>query len=106
MPRDVFMDLKKVRVCGQAIKITAVGKTMEPQKKRKPKFSKDERPGAKQTDKPNAAKSDTLHVKSKGKPGAAKGDKTRAKPKGKPNAAKGGKSAFAKPKKTPRKGAF
>jgi ATP-dependent RNA helicase DeaD len=128
MPRDVFMDLKKVRVCGQAIKITAVGKTMEPQKKGKPKFSKGERPGAKggkpgakQTGKQNAAKSDTLHVKSKGKPnaaqgdtlrvkskekpGAAKSDQPRAKPKGKQNAAKGGKPAFGKPKKTPRKGA-
>ncbi len=100
MPRDVFMDLKKVRVCGQAIKITAVGKTMEPQKKRKPKFSKDDKPGAKggkpgakQTGKQNAAKSDTLHVKSKGKPGAAKGRKPGAKGKGKVK----GKPGAAKP---------
>ncbi|MGB5738769.1 MAG: helicase-related protein, partial [Woeseia sp.] len=68
MPRDVFMDLKKTRVCGQAIKITAVGKTMEPQKKRKPKAAHGKKPEGK----PKGSKPG-------GKP---KGSKPAGKPKG------------------------
>ncbi|MGB5580608.1 MAG: DbpA RNA binding domain-containing protein, partial [Woeseia sp.] len=64
MPRDVFMDLKKTRVCGQAIKITAVGKTMEPQKKRKPKAAHGKKP------------------EGKPKGGKPKGSKPAGKPKG------------------------
>ena len=37
MPRDIFMDLKKVRVCGRPMKITKAGGPDKPARKSKPK---------------------------------------------------------------------
>jgi len=34
MPRDIFMDLKKVRVCGRPMKIVPHGKPENPRKKK------------------------------------------------------------------------
>lgn len=48
MPRDIFMDLKKVRVCGEALKITLAEGAGPPPKKRRPKpAGKARKPGSK-----------------------------------------------------------
>ncbi|MCO4811266.1 MAG: DEAD/DEAH box helicase [Gammaproteobacteria bacterium] len=53
MPRDIFMDLKKVRVCGRPLKITMLGEHEKPPaKNRKPKG----KPKGKSKGKPKAKK--------------------------------------------------
>jgi len=61
MPRDVFMDLKKVRVCGRPMKISLDGKPDKPSGKKffdKPsgKKSSDKPSGKKSSDKPSGKK--------------------------------------------------
>jgi len=68
MPKDIFMDLKKVRVCGRPMKITRLGESEEKSgKSRKPHSKK---PGGKPHDR-----------KGKAKPGPKAKPKAKAKPK-------------------------
>ncbi len=82
MPRDVFMDLKKVRVCGRPMKIALDGKPDEAKRERP--SGKSDRP---KHDKPGG-KSYAVKGKGKGKPKpkaeARPKPKTKAKPKAKP----------------------
>ena len=89
MPRDIFMDLKKVRVCGRPMKITRLGES-------------EDKPGKSYADK-SAGKSRKPHAKkSGGKPHDRKSKpKASPKPKPKPKAkakAKGTLKLKSKPK--------
>lgn len=61
MPRDVFMDLKKVRVCGQPMNISLLGAATAPRKRKgkpnpkgKPKGKAKAKPGKSKSRKPSA----------------------------------------------------
>jgi len=79
MPKDVFMDLKKVRICGQPMNISLQGEATAPRKRK---------------GKPNP----------KGKPGGAPKGKFKGKPRGEPMSQGKGKPAPRKKKpKKPKK---
>jgi len=83
MPRDIFMDLKKVRVCGRPMKITRLGES-------------EDKPGKSYADK-SGSKSRKPHAKKpSGKPQDRKA-KPKSKPKPKPKA-KGTLKLKSKPK--------
>jgi len=82
MPKDIFSDLKQVRICGQAMNISLHGEAKAP-RKRKGKPSHRGQP------------------KGKGKPKEKSKGKTKGKPKGKPKA--GDKSKPAPRNKKPKK---
>ena len=76
MPRDVFMDLKKVRVCGRPMKIALDGK---------PDEAKRERPSGK-SDRPKRDKPGGKSYAAKGKGKPKPKPKAELKPKPKPKA--------------------
>jgi ATP-dependent RNA helicase DeaD len=87
MPRDIFMDLKKVRVCGRPMKITRLGES-------------EDKPGKSYADK-SGGKSRKPHAKKPGGKPQDRKSKPKAKPKPKPKAkpkAKGTLKLKSKPK--------
>ncbi len=105
MPRDVFMALKKVRVCGQAINISPAGDARPPRQRKgkpnpkgKPRAKSGAKPGWK--DKPKDKPKDRPKTKLKVKSGSKPRPQGELAPKGKPKS----KSKFmskAKPKANP-----
>jgi ATP-dependent RNA helicase DeaD len=88
MPRDIFMDLKKVRVCGEAIKISHFDKAKQPQEKKRTSTSTRSRK-SESTSSPKR-KSKPSSPKSKGRPSSPKSKDKPSSPKtrkGKPTLA-------------------
>ncbi len=86
MPKDIFADLKKVRICGQAINISLYGESSEPRKRKG-------KPHRKGKSKPK------FDSQSKGKPKGKSKPKFEGQPKGKPKPkSKSEGSANSKPK--------
>ncbi len=93
MPRDIFMDLKKVRVCGRPMKITRLGESED-----KPGKSYADKSGGKSR-KPHAKKPGGKPHDRKSKPKASPKPKPKPKPKAKAKAkAKGTLKLKSKPK--------
>jgi ATP-dependent RNA helicase DeaD len=71
MPKDIFMDLKKVRICGQAMNISLHGEAKTP-RKRKGKPNPKGKPKGKFKGKAKGKPKGTLKVRGKSKPASRK----------------------------------
>lgn len=109
MPKNIFMDLKKVRVCGQAIMISHFDKSKaEPEKKGKSKFapkrstksdgSKPGKPTSKDRGKTDGARSDKPTSKDGGKTAGARSEKPTSKDRGKSAGTRSDKPDYSKGK--------
>lgn len=87
MPKDIFMDLKKVRICGQAINISLQGEVKAP-RKRKGKPNPKGRPDSKGKSRSQSGPKSKGTAKGTARPKSGPKSKSKAKAKSKPKARK------------------
>jgi ATP-dependent RNA helicase DeaD len=108
MPKDIFADLKKIRICGQVINMSLQGEATAPRKRKgrpspkgKPKGDFKRKPAGKSEGKPKGKFKGKSEGKAKGKPEGKSKGKPKGKFKGKPEGKPESKSK-AKPRVKPK----